>query len=122
MPDKLLAGQRVLVVEDEMMIMMLIEDMLADLGCTSIMSAATVSQALALIDAEEFDVATLDVNLNGTKSYPIADALGARGVPYMFATGQGTEGVPERYHERPILRKPFNYQDVSDRFKRLLAC
>ena len=122
MSDKLLAGQRVLVVEDEMMILMLVEDMLADLGCTSITSAATVDQALSLLDAEDFDFATLDVNLNGTNSYPIADALAARGVPYMFATGQGSEGVPDRYHVRPILIKPFSYQDVSEQFKRLLTC
>ena len=120
--DKPLIGRRVLVVEDEMMILMLVEDILTDLGCTFITSAATVEQALACIDEEDFDAATLDVNLNGVKSFPIADALAARGVPFMFATGLGAEGVPERYHEQLMLKKPFRYQDVANQFMRLLLC
>ena len=85
--NKLLSGRRVLVVEDEMMILMMIEDMLADLGCESVTAAATVDQALALIDAQTFDAAMLDMNLNGNKSYAVADALAARGVPFVFSTG-----------------------------------
>ncbi|WP_164863214.1 response regulator [Stutzerimonas nitrititolerans] len=122
MSSKPLAGRRILVVEDELMILMLVEDMLAELGCTSITSAATVEQALALIDEKDFDAATLDVNLHGIKSFPIADALIARCVPFMFATGFGAEGVPARYNEQTVLRKPFRYQDVSDQFQRLLNC
>ena len=68
--DKLLSGRRVLVVEDEMLILMMIEDMLADLGCESVTAAATVDQALALIDAQVFDAAMLDMNLNGNKAMP----------------------------------------------------
>ena len=68
--DKLLSGRRILVVEDEMMVLMVTEDMLADLGCESVTAAATVDQALALIEAQGFDAAMLDVNLNGSKSYP----------------------------------------------------
>src|ERR1700731_3991555 len=67
--DKSLSGRRVLVVEDEMMVLLLIEDMLSDLGCESVTTAATVDQALALMDGRVFDVAMLDVNLNGQKSY-----------------------------------------------------
>ncbi len=122
MSSKPLAGRRILVVEDELMILMLVEDMLAELGCTSITSAATVDQALAFIDEKDFDAATLDVNLHGIKSFPIADALIARCVPFMFATGFGAEGVPARYNEQTVLRKPFRYQDVSDQFQRLLNC
>ena len=85
--NKLLSGRRVLVVEDEMMILMIIEDMLADLGCESVTAAATVDQALALIDAQVFDAAMLDMNLNGNKSHAVADALAARGVPFVFSTG-----------------------------------
>ncbi|BAP79478.1 response regulator receiver [Pseudomonas sp. MT-1] len=83
------------------MILMLVEDMLAELGCTSITSAATVEQALALIDEKDFDAATLDVNLHGIKSFPIADALIARCVPFMFATGFGAEGTAE---QQPLVR------------------
>ena len=95
--DKLLSGRRVLVVEDEMMVLMIIEDMLADLGCESVTAAATVDQALALIDAQVFDAAMLDMNLNGNKSHAVADALAARGVPFVFSTGysgHGRDGLP----------------------------
>src|ERR1700730_12848300 len=85
--DKSLSGRRLLVFEDEMMILMIIEDMLADLGCESVTDAATVDQALALIDAQVFDAAMLDMNLNGKNSHPVADALAARGVPFVFSTG-----------------------------------
>jgi CheY-like chemotaxis protein len=77
--DKLLSGRRVLVVEDEMLVLIMIEDMLADLGCKSVTSAATIDKALALIDAQAFDFAMLDINLNGRDSHPVAEALSARG-------------------------------------------
>jgi CheY-like chemotaxis protein len=77
--NKLLSGRRVLVVEDEMMILMIIEDMLAELGCESVTVAATVNQALALIDTQVFDAAMLDMNLNGSKSDDVGRrARGAR--------------------------------------------
>ena len=87
MTEKLLSGRRILVVEDEMLVLMSIEDMLADLGCESVTAAATVDQAVALIDAQVFDAAMLDMNLNGTKSFPVADKLAELGVPFIFATG-----------------------------------
>jgi len=82
--NKCLSGRRILVVEDEMLIVMMIESMLSDLGCESVAAAATVTQAIALIDGQTFDAAMLDVNLNGTNSRPVADALAARGVPFFF--------------------------------------
>ena len=77
--DKLLSGRRVLIVEDEMLVLIMIEDMPADLGCKSVTSAATVEKALALINAQVFDVALLDMNLNGSDSHPLAEALSAHG-------------------------------------------
>src|SRR5664279_2534362 len=73
--DRLLSGRRVLVVEDEMLVLIMIEDMLADLGCKSVTSASTVDKALALVNAEVFDVAMLDMNLNGNDSHVVAEAL-----------------------------------------------
>ena len=70
-----LSGLRVLVVEDEMMVSMLLEDMLSDLGCSTVGPAARMEPALRLVEAAGFDVAILDVNLNGDETYPIADAL-----------------------------------------------
>src|SRR5664280_3633685 len=80
--DKLLLGRRVLVVEDEMLVLIMIEDMLADLGCKSVTSAATVDRALALINEQVPDLAMLDMNLNGSDSHVVAEALVARAIPF----------------------------------------
>jgi len=96
-----------------MLIIMMIESMLTDLGCESVTTAATVVQATALIDGQAFDAAMLDVNLNGTNSRPVADALAARGVPFFFSTGNGNHHSMEGYGDRAILRKPFMYQDLA---------
>src|SRR4029078_2691283 len=96
------AGLRVLVVEDEMIVAWVLEDMLADLGCAVIGPAARVKQALAMIDAEAVDAALLDVNLNGQKSYPVADALAARGVPFIFATGYEKDRLNNGYEDVPV--------------------
>ena len=76
--DKSLSGRRILVVEDEMLIVMIIESVLADRGCESV-TTATVDQAIALIEGQVFDAAVLDVNLNGNHGRPVTDALAARG-------------------------------------------
>ena len=120
MVDEPLSGRHVLVVEDEIMVLMLIEEMLADLGCASVTAVATVDRALEAIDAKVFDVAMLDVNLNGTKSYPVADALAARGVPFLFATGYSDHGAKDGYPDRPVLTKPFQFQKLVDGLARLL--
>jgi CheY-like chemotaxis protein len=120
MMEQVLAGRRVLVVEDEMLILMTIEDMLADLGCESVTAAATVDKGLALIDAQSFDVAMLDVNLNGNKSYPVADALAARGIPFVFSTGYSDHSLKDGYPDRPVLRKPFQQKELAAIFRRLL--
>jgi CheY-like chemotaxis protein len=111
--DKLLCGRCILVVEDEMLILMMIEAMLADLGCESVTAAATISQAITLIDEEVFDGAMLDVNLNGGNSYPVADALVAQGVPFFFSTGNNGLHVKDRYSGTAVLRKPFMYEDLA---------
>ena len=84
MANKLLSGRRILSVEDDMLIRLTLEDMLAELGCEAMSTAGTINQAVGLIDLHRFDAATLDVNLGGTSSYPVADALAARGVPFVF--------------------------------------
>jgi CheY-like chemotaxis protein len=117
-----LSGRHILVVEDEIMVLMLIEEMLAELGCASVTAAATVDQALEAIDANVFDVALLDVNLNGTKSYPVADALAMRGVPFLFATGYSDHGLKDGYPGRPVLTKPFQFQKLVDGLRHLLPC
>ena len=119
--DKLLSGRRILVVEDEMLVLLNIEDMLADLGCQSVSAAATADQALALIDTQFFDAAMLDVNLDGRKSYPIADALAARGVPFVFSTGYSGQSLNDDYKDRPTLGKPYLEADLVESLTRLLG-
>jgi CheY-like chemotaxis protein len=119
--DKSFSGRHILVVEDEMMLFMMMEEMLTDLGA-SVTAAATVGQALAEIDAQEFDAATLDLNLDGDESYPVADILAARGVPFAFSTGYSQKSLREDYRDRPLLRKPFKERDLVDTVTRLLAC
>lgn len=118
--NKLLSGRRILVVEDEMLVLLNIEYLLADLGCESVTAAATVDQALVLVEAQVFDAAVLDVNLNGDESYPVADALGARGVPFAFSTGYSGEGMRDGYCERPVLRKPYKQDELVQLLTRLL--
>jgi len=117
---ELLAGRRVLVVEDEMMVLINIEDALADFGCTLVAVAATVDQALALIDTQNFDVAVIDVNLDGQTSYPIADALAKRGVPFVFSTGYSDPGLGGDHSDRPVLQKPYRDSQLAEILIRLL--
>jgi Response regulator containing CheY-like receiver, AAA-type ATPase, and DNA-binding domains len=115
------SGRRVLVVEDEVLVAWLLEDMLADLGCAVVGPAASVKQALAMIDAEAIEVAVLDVNLNGQLSYPIADALAARGVPFVFSTGYDKDRMLDGYKTFPVLQKPFHQSELSDILAKLLT-
>lgn len=121
MTDQLLSNTRVLIVEDEMLVMMSIEDMLTDLGCTQISRASSVDQALLKIRAQPFDAATLDVNLNGTQSYAVAEALVEHGVPFAFSTGYGARGMADAYRDWPVLDKPFNFYQLTEVMTALLA-
>jgi CheY-like chemotaxis protein len=106
--------QNILIVEDEPLIAMMLEDFLDVLGKTMAGSADTVADALAVIEAGGVDAAILDVNLRaGEKSWPIADALTARGIPYVFATGGSADSLADAYRDRPTLPKPFTMDAVS---------
>jgi CheY-like chemotaxis protein len=118
--DKLLAGRRILVIEDEMLILMMIEDMLADLGCESVAVASKIGSAISLIEGQDFDTAMLDMNLNGIESYPIADALTVREVPYFFSTGNSLTHVKDGYRDQDVLKKPFTFEQLSDMLSRSL--
>jgi CheY-like chemotaxis protein len=108
------AGKRVLVVEDELMIRMLLQDMLADLGHTLAGEAGRIEDAVALARQGEFDIAILDVNLNGQPISPVVEVLLERGVPFVFATGYGQRGVPEPYRGSPTLQKPFQADALAE--------
>ena len=116
-----LCGCRVLVVEDEVLVAWLLEEMLAELECKVVGPAVRVSQALAMVGTEAIDLAILDVNLNGEKSYAVADALAARRVPFVFSTDYAADSMPDKYRSSLILQKPYSQSDLSAALTRLLA-
>jgi DNA-binding response OmpR family regulator len=102
------AEARVLVVEDEALVAMLVEDALLDAGFGVIGPAATVAEALDLLGQDKPDAAVLDLNLAGETSVPVADALAARGIPFVVATGYGVGGLPAGHPSVPVLAKPYD--------------
>lgn len=111
---------RILVVEDEMTIAFMLEDMLLDLGYEVAGVAMRLPDALRAATSLEFDLAILDVNLDGLKSFPVAEALKTRGIPFAFATGYGAAGIERAYADLPVLKKPFMQAEL-DRVLREVA-
>lgn len=107
---------RVLVVEDENLIALLVEDMLAELGHDVIGPVARLNKALEMARREALDVAILDVNINGEDTYPVAAVLAARSIPFVFATGYARQRLPEPYCDAPLLQKPFMQSDLQKAF------
>jgi CheY-like chemotaxis protein len=116
---KPLQDLRILVVEDESLVAMLIEEYLADFGCAPACSVSRVGKALKALKVTEVDAAVLDVNVAGESVSPIAEALEQRGVPFIFASGYGISGVEERWASRPVLQKPFSAKELH---AALVAC
>ncbi len=113
MTEDVLSGCRMLIVEDEAAISMLLEDMLLDFGCEIAGSAGRLESALGMVRDLEFDIAILDVNLAGQPIYPVAEALVERGLPFVFSTGYGGAGIKEPFRDRPVVQKPFSQQDLK---------
>ncbi len=110
-----LAGRRVLIVEDESLVAMLLETILEDMGCVPVGPAATVEEGLQMASEDDaVDAALLDVNVAGKQVFPIAEALKARGVPFVFSTGYGEGGLPDDWRGQPTLQKPFTEAAVRD--------
>lgn len=113
-------AQRILIVEDEPLIAMMLEDFLEVLGKNVAASADSVAPALALVAAGGFDGAILDVNLRGgEKSWPVADALAEKNIPFVLASGGGDDGIPAAHKGRPVLPKPFTMDGVAKALDRL---
>ena len=114
--NKVLSGRHILIVEDEMLLNLTIQDTLADLGCESVTATTTSAHAVALVEAQVFDAAVLDMNLNGDSSSRVADALTARGVPFVIATGNRViwDGC-----KAAVLRKPFKHAELVEVLTRL---
>jgi CheY-like chemotaxis protein len=117
-----LAGRRIFVVEDEVMVLWMLVDMLAAFGCEVVGPAGRLSQALKILDeATDIDAAVLDINLNGEKSYPVADALAARGVPFVFSSGYQRDRLLNGYKTCPMIQKPYGRSTLSDALIQLLT-
>ena len=121
MTDSATATPRVLVVEDEYLIRMLLEDMLADLGFGVGAAVGTIAEASEFAANGDFNVAILDVNLDGQEIFPVADILAKRGLPFVFVTGYGENSLPEPYRGRPALQKPFQAEQLKAALAGLLA-
>ena len=121
MTDSAPRGLRILLVEDEAMISMLLEDMLIDEGAAVVGPAATTDAALREIAAEQIDGALLDVNLGGQQSFGVAEALAERGIPFVFVTGYGEAGVRSHFPEARTLQKPFVADDLRRALEHLAA-
>lgn len=104
---------RVLIVEDEMLVSMMLQDMLEELGYETLGPVTRLAEALAVAGSAEIAAAVLDINLNGKETYPVADELRRRGIPFVFATGYGTEIVLRRYPDTPAVQKPFQRHELA---------
>jgi len=107
-----LLGRRVLIVEDDPFITLALEETLAEFGLIVAGAARTIDQALRLAQSVAFDLALLDVNIGHDKIDPVADAIHARGIPFIFTTGCGRAGLPEAYSRQAIIEKPFYVEEI----------
>jgi CheY-like chemotaxis protein len=121
-PSPAISRKRILVVEDELLIRMLLEEMLLDLGFDVAGAAGRIEEAVEMARTLDFDAAVVDVNMNGTPIVPVADILAARGVPFVFATGYGARGIPEPYRGRPVLQKPFQIENLKHALAGIVEC
>ncbi len=109
----------ILIVEDEPLIAMSLEDVLSDQGAICLGPVGSIDSALEIIAANRFDIALLDINLRGQKIDPVADRLAAAGIPFIFTTGHGEDGLPKSHRHRPVIAKPYSDTAVIDT---LLQC
>ena len=116
----ILAGRRMLVVEDEPLIAMLLEDMLGDLDIAIAGVAESVPAALDMVEtAEAVDAAILDMNLRGKSVEPVAERLAALGIPFVFASGYGADALTEKHGNAPVLPKPFRREALEEALQKV---
>ena len=106
--------KRILIVEDEWLLAMTLQDMLAELGHTVVAIASKLTEGLVMAEKGDFDFAILDVSLNGEMSHPIAEVLDCKGLPYVFATGYSAAGIrgAQSQLQGPTLLKPYGLEDL----------
>jgi CheY-like chemotaxis protein len=117
----LLSGKKVLLLEDEAIIAFAVEDMLTDIGCIVVGPALRLTEALELVETAQIDAAVLDVNINSERSYPVAEELQRRGVPFLFATGYDREGLEWPGAPADVIAKPYRRDQLEAALERLLT-
>lgn len=120
MNEPTLTGRRVLIVEDDETISALMETTLEEAQCAVVGPCRDVASALAAAETEAFDVAVLDIDLAGEMVFPVAEALDARGVPFMLLSGYGDTAVPDDRPAWPVCAKPFKLDELVQRLGRLI--
>jgi CheY-like chemotaxis protein len=108
-----LVGKRVLIVEDELMVALMIEDVLVDFGCITVGPCYSVALALDAARTERFDLAVLDVNLDGEMVYPVAELLVELHIPFLFVSGYGEQAIPADHADWKVCAKPFKIADLA---------
>ena len=119
--DRSLADRRILVVEDDLAIAVLIEEVLQDIGCIVVGPVGKLDAALRLASEEDLDAAVLDITIRGGKVFPVVQRLQARGVPFALASGYGDWALPEALRNHPRLVKPFTTGDLVAQVQLLCA-
>ncbi|TSC36327.1 response regulator [Pseudomonas sp. ST1] len=111
---------KVLLVEDETMLAMLMEMMLEDLGFATAYHASSLGEGIEYARNGDYDLAILDINIIGGNSFPIAAAIAHRGIPFMFCSGYGRLGIPEVWVDRRCVAKPFSAEQLNEALSELL--
>jgi CheY-like chemotaxis protein len=111
---------RFLLIEDEALILLNVKSMLVDLGWEVAGTAAKIDAAMRLAETGAFEAAIIDINLDGTMTYPVADILRKRDIPFAFTTGYGRNAIDDAYAQVPILHKPFSHDQLKAMVRKLL--
>ncbi len=114
-------GSRVLVVEDELLIALMVKDMLADLGCACVGPIVTLEEGIAAAASVHCDAAIINLVLQGRMTYAVVEELAARNIPFCFASGVPQRGIHDKWRERPFLRKPYVLEEVQEFLTKVLV-
>jgi CheY-like chemotaxis protein len=115
------APLKILIVEDESLVAMMIEDLLADLGHDVVAVAGRLEQGMQFASQLAIDFAVVDLNLNGERTFPIAEILRFRGIPLVFATGYGVSGLSDDWRGTPVVQKPFQPHELQNAIAKALG-
>lgn len=117
----ILAGKRVLIVEDEFFVALEVEEALKSFGCETVGPFLSLEKALIAVKNEAFDFAVLDINLNSIMVFPLADQLIEQNIPFVFVTGYADNDLPETYRTQLRVQKPFAFFELRNAIEKRLS-